>query len=113
MCTVSLGDSSTEKNYDSGVNETTAKKKKKCSRSIPSPTEASECELSLVIKFSHLHYFHSLKSYDQNGPLQVENTPFNSSPFNYKAQYESANPDPPDGTFSTRHSIRSNSYRKR
>lgn len=28
MCTVSLGDSSTEKNYDSGVNETTAKKKK-------------------------------------------------------------------------------------
>lgn len=28
MCTVSLGDSSTEKNYDSGVNKTTAKKKK-------------------------------------------------------------------------------------
>lgn len=28
MCTVSLGHSSTEKKYDSGVNETTAKKKK-------------------------------------------------------------------------------------
>lgn len=34
------------------------------------------------------------KSCDQNGPLQMENTPFNSSPLNYKAQYESANPDP-------------------
>ena len=82
MCTASLG-----------VNKT-AKKEKKVSRSIPYPTEASECELFLVIKFSYLHYFHSLKNCDQNGPLQTENPPFNSSPLNYKAQYESANPYP-------------------
>lgn len=67
MCTVSLG-----------VNETA--EKKKSSRSIPYPTETSECELFLVINFSHLHYFHSLKSCDQNGPLQTESAPFNSSP---------------------------------